>query len=39
MQDVVGTVRDYLRTSLSGYPQRDEIFTLAEQLLAEEGWR
>lgn len=39
MQDVVGTVRDYLRISLSGHPKQDELLILAEELLAEEDWR
>ena len=36
--DVVGTVRDYLNMNLVGDPQRDELLTLANELLAEEAW-
>ena len=39
IQDVAGTVRDYLQTQLAGHEQRDEVLALAESLLAEEDWR
>ncbi len=39
IQDVVGTVRDYLQMRLSTHEQRDELSALANALLAEEGWR
>jgi DNA repair protein SbcD/Mre11 len=39
MEDVVGTVRDYLSRRLASHGQRDELFALADELLAEEGWR
>lgn len=40
MFDVMGTVREYLRMALrASHPHRDNILALAENLLAEEGWR
>jgi exonuclease SbcD len=39
MQDVVGTVRDYLTTRLEQHKDRDALLELAEELLAEECWR
>lgn len=37
--NVVGTVNDYLKVQLAGHPQGKEIKALADELLAEGGWR
>jgi exonuclease SbcD len=39
MDDVVGTVNDYLKVHLAAHPQGAEIKALADELLAEGGWR
>lgn len=39
IENVVGTVRDYLQTQLASHAQRDKLLELAESLLAEEDWR
>jgi DNA repair protein SbcD/Mre11 len=39
MQDVIGTVNDYLKVQLAGHPQGKEIKALADDLLAQGGWR
>jgi exonuclease SbcD len=39
LQDVIGTVRDYLRMSLANDPEREQILALANELLATEVWR
>lgn len=39
IQDVVGTVRDYLTKSLANDPEQEGLLTLANELLAKEVWR
>jgi exonuclease SbcD len=39
MQDVTTTVREYLDSQLKGDPHREQLLTLADQLLAEEGYK
>lgn len=39
MDDVVGIVNDYLKVHLAAHPQGAEIKALADELLAEGGWR
>lgn len=39
MDDVVGTVNEYLKVQLAAHPQGEEIKALADELLAEGGWR
>jgi DNA repair exonuclease SbcCD nuclease subunit len=39
VQDVVGTVRDYLQMRLEDHDERDELIGLAEEMLAEGDWR
>lgn len=39
IQDVVGTVRDYLTENLIDDPQQEQLLALANELLAEEVWK
>jgi len=39
LEDVAGTVREYLSQRLEKHPDRDELLALAEELLAEEVGR
>jgi DNA repair protein SbcD/Mre11 len=39
IQNVVGTVRDYLQMRLENHDERDELMQLAEMMLAEGDWR
>lgn len=39
LQDVVGTVRDYLNINLVDDPQQEELLALVNELLAEEVWK
>jgi len=39
VQDVVGTVRDYLQMRLENHADRDELMQLAEAVLAEGDWK
>lgn len=39
LQDVVGTVRDYLTTNLADDPQQEALLALANEILAKEIWK
>ena len=39
LQDVVGTVRDYLTTNLAENSQQEALLTLANEILAQEVWK
>lgn len=39
LQDVVGTVREYLTTNLANEPQQEALLALANEILAQEVWK